>query len=126
MQTLKNNNIVTVNNNNNNQLSKNQKRDSYLDVISNNILENRQTLKNPQEFYMGLFTNIVQKRINKRKRSHKINNRVNTKKFDGDDKSEAGNQKYAFDNSDERKVIKTMATRRQSAPNIVMKKNADH
>ena len=43
----------------NNQNEK--KKINYLNVISQNISENRQTLKNPGEFYAGFFANIIEK-----------------------------------------------------------------
>ena len=57
MKTLRGSNIKGIAQN----TTKNKRKMTYMDLISNNINKNRQTLNNPQEFYTGLFTDIVQK-----------------------------------------------------------------
>ena len=82
MKTLRGSNIrniksvITQNN------RKNKRKMSYMDMISNNILENRQTLENPQEFYTGLFTDLVQNKkiVNKKVYKTKNNNKINLSK----------------------------------------------
>ena len=88
----KNNNITTISNNN--EVFKNFNKKSYLDMISQNIEQNQQTLKNPQEFYTELFANIVQKGINNRRKSDKNKKEVNAKKFFEFNKSKIRNNKY--------------------------------
>ena len=114
------NNIATINNHN--ELMKNKKRNSYLDVISHNIIENRQTLNNPQEFYTGFFTNIVQKRINKRKKSNKSKKDVN--RILEVNKNKIRNNKYLFDNNDEEKTKNRRTIKRPSSTFCVTKQGS--
>ena len=101
MRTLRgnntNNNIATINNN---EILKSPTKKNYLDKISQNILENRQTLNNPQEFYMDFFTNIVQEKINKRKKFAKSKKDVNTKKNNEVNKVKIRSRKSIFDKND--------------------------
>ena len=53
----------------NNNSPNEKKKINYLDVISHNIYEDRQTLKNPCEFYAGFFANILEKQKNDFKKS---------------------------------------------------------
>ena len=93
MKTMHGNNITTVNNNK--ESFKSPSKRGYLDMISHNILESRQTLNNPEEFYKELFANIVQKKFNKRKKSGKIKKEV---------KNKIRSNKYLFDSNDRGKI----------------------
>ena len=68
----------TVNNQNE------RKKINYLSVISHNIYENRQALKNPCEFYAGFFANIIEKQKNISKKSKKFSK--NFKNLNSNDK----------------------------------------
>ena len=74
------NNIVTISSNN--EILKSSTKKNYLDMISHNISEDRQTLNNPQEFYMRFFTNIVQKKINTKKKIVKLKKKSMQKKLE--------------------------------------------
>ena len=78
MKTLRGSNAKSVIQNN----IKTQKKKSYLDLISKNIFQNKQTLNNPEKFYTGLFTDLVQKRqiINKKSYIKKNNKQKNLSK----------------------------------------------
>ena len=56
----KRNNVEVVSNKK--EFLKSPTKINYLDMISQNILENSQTLNNPHEFYKDFFTNIVEKK----------------------------------------------------------------
>ena len=57
----------------NDKNNKNEKKKiNYLNVISQNICENRQTLNNPGEFYAGFFANIIEKQKSFGKNTKKI------------------------------------------------------
>ena len=49
-----------------------KKKNNYLNVISHNICEHRETLRNPCEFYAGFFANIIEKQKNVDKRFKKM------------------------------------------------------
>ena len=112
MQTLhgNSNNIATINCRN--DLLKSPVKKSYLDMISQNILENKQALNNPQEFYMGFFTNIVQEGINKRKKTIKRKKEVNSKKNGEINKSRVRNHNFLSDNNDNGKIKNKGARKR--------------
>ena len=109
MKTMRrySNNILTIRKNN--RLLSTPKKNNYLDIISHNINENRKTLNNPQEFYMGFFANIVQNSMNqnnicKGKRSIKSKKDINIKKIGEVNKNRSRNLKLLFDNNDEGKI----------------------
>ena len=123
MQTLRgnSNNIATANKNN--ELSK---KNNYLDIISNNIIENQKTLNNPEEFYMDFFSNIVRKSINKRKKYNKNKKEFITKKTEETSKKTISNHKYLSDYNDDGKLKKNETTKRHSSPSSVKKRNCDN
>ena len=106
MKTLRGNNknIHNIAKVSNNELVKNSKKNNYLDIISHNISESRQTLKNPQEFYMGLFSNIVQKTINDRKRYNKSRKELTSKKIEEFNKNKITNHRNLSDNDNDQKI----------------------
>ena len=71
-----------------------KKKINYLSVISHNILEHRQTLKNPGEFYSGLFANIIEKQKNAERKSKEI-----SKNFKGLDLNDKISHKNKSDNN---------------------------
>ena len=68
-----NNNIIR----NSVKNSGDKKKIDYLDQISQNISENKQTLENPQEFYTGFFTNIINKQKISRRKSLRMKKNYN-------------------------------------------------
>ena len=103
MKTLRGNNNNTATIKNNNQLLSSPNKKNYLDMISHNILQSRQTLNNPQEFYTDFFTNLVQKKINKGKKS-KSKKDVSTKKNWDFNKNRIRSHRRSSDNNDEGKI----------------------
>ena len=89
-------------------------------MISHNILEDRQTLNNPQEFYMDFFTNIVQKKFNERKKFSKVRSEVNLKKIDEVNKNRIRYNKSLFDKND-RKIKNKCIKKKQLSTNNVLK-----
>ena len=120
LKTLRgNNNFAMISSNN--DFLKSPKKNNYLDIISHNILENRKTLNNPQEFYMDFFSNIVQRSINKRKKYNKSRKETYTKKTGEVNKRRNTIHKYLSNNNDDQKIKKKWNTKRRSTPNIVVK-----
>ena len=129
MKTLRDNNNTTTNKIttiNNDEIVKSPTKKNYLDMISHNILEDRQTLNNPQEFYMGFFTNIVQKKINKRKKSIKVKKDIYKKKSGDINKSRHRSNKYLIDNNDKLKIKNKRTFKRPYSSNNVIKQAFDY
>ena len=64
-----------------NNFQSEKKKINYMNVISHNISENRQTLKNPCEFYAGFFANIIEKQKNVGVKSKQILKRFKSLNF---------------------------------------------
>ena len=87
-------------------------------MISHNILEDRQTLNNPQEFYMRFFTNIVKKKISTRKKSSKTKKEINAKKLSEVNKNRIRSNKHLLDINDKGKT-KHIGSRPHSTSDVI-------
>ena len=129
MKTLRGNNSLRGNNynniatfSNNNELLRSPSKKSYLDMISHNIFENRQTLNNPKEFYMDFFTNLVQKKMNMMKKVVKNKKETSKRKSGENSKNRIRNNNYLFNNNDKEEIRKKRIIKRPSTPKEVVKK----
>jgi hypothetical protein len=70
MKTIRNN--KNLNDNNNNSLIYKPQKTNLMDQISQNIQKNKQNLNNPEEYFSGFFSNILQRKKTISKKPQKM------------------------------------------------------